>query len=159
MKLQPISIFYFLLFLSSCIYDPTSVGKEFNIYNQTDQPIMVLDSLTAGSFFLYDTATVNGRKFISRRQEYIPDHGMFTKIILDGEIKDLKRKKVDKITLYVVNQKELDGCPKTILSSNSYRSIDIDIDRFKMSELNYLFITNDSILWEHGFDYYTIRTP
>ena len=116
---------------------------------------MVLDSLTGSYFRLYDTAKVNGKSYISRRADYIAEYGMFINFISDKEINSKRRKNLDKITLYVVGLNDLQSSPKTILSNNSYRSFDINIDTFKKYKLSHLLITKDSMFLEHDYDYNT----
>jgi hypothetical protein len=153
MKIRPELFLIFLFF--SCIYDPPPKGKELIIHNQTDKPIMVLDSLTGNYYRLYDTAKVNGKRYISRRADYLTEYGMFVNFISEDEFNSMGRKNLDKITLYVVNQDELQNSPKSTLTNNSFRSIDISIDILKEFELNHLFITNDSLFLKHEYDYYT----
>ena len=40
---------------------------------------------------------------------------------------------------------------------NSLRSFDVNIDSLKKYDLNRLFITSDTILFEHDYNYHTNR--
>jgi len=153
MKLKPE---FFLIFLvCSWICDPASKRKEVSIHNQTDRAIIVLDSLNVRSFKFYDTATINGRRYISRKSNYITEYGEYRHFYSLAEIDHLKNKNMNKITLYVIDQKDLHNVKDSILINHSYRSIDISIDTLKKYELNHLFISTDTMLLEHDYNYYT----
>jgi len=149
---------YSLIFLlGSCIYDPPLKGKEVSIHNQTDRPIMVLDSLSERYFKLYDTATVNGRRYISRQANYVAEYDVCRRFYSDAEIDYLKSKNLNKITLYVIDYNNLENAPGSILINHSYRSVDISTDTLKKYALNHLFITTDTILLEHTYNYFSNR--
>jgi hypothetical protein len=116
---------------------------------------MVLDSLNGKHFKLYDTAMVNDRRYISRQPNYSTEYGVHRSFYSDAKFDDLKNKNINKITLYVVDYSNLENTPGSILINHSYRSIDISIDTLKKYELNHLFITTDTMLLEHDYDYYT----
>ena len=143
--------------ISSCVYDPPQKGKTITIHNQTDKPILVLDSLNGKYFKLYDTATVNGRKYISQQANYVSDHGIYFKFYSNPAMESLKSKKSNKIGLFVIEQNNLHNGPSTVFVSHLYRSFDISIDTLKKYELNDLLITKDSILFEHEYDYSSLR--
>jgi hypothetical protein len=153
MKLKPEFILIFLL--CSCIYDPPRKGKDVSIHNQTNRPIMVLDSLTEKYFKLYDTAKVNDRRYISRQPAYITEYGVYRRFYSDAEIENLKNKNINRIALYVIDYNNLGNTPGSILINHLYRSFDISIDTLKKYELNHLFISTDTMLLEHDYNYYT----
>lgn len=155
MKLKPEFILIFLL--CSCIYDPLLKGKEISIHNQTNRPIMVLDSLSENYFKFYDTATVNGRRYISRQANYVVEYDVYRSFYSDTEIEYLKNKNFNKITLYVIDYNNLENATGSILINHLYRSFNISIDTLKKYELNHLFITTDTTLLEHAYDYYSNR--
>ena len=155
MKLKPE---FFLIFLvCSWICDQPSKRKEVSIHNQTDRAIIVLDSLNVRSFKLYDTATINGRRYISRKSNYITEYGVYRRFYSLTVIDHLKNKNINMISLYVIDHNDLHNFKDSILINHSYRSIDISIDTLKKYELNHLFITSDTMLLEHDYDYYTSR--
>jgi hypothetical protein len=47
--------------------------------------------------------------------------------------------------------------PSVVLTNHSYRSFESWVDTLKKYELNHLFVKEDTILFEHRQDYYTIR--
>jgi len=143
-----------LLFLS-CVYDPPPKGKELTIHNQTNKQLLVIDSLLGNYFKLYDTATVNGRRFISRQANYVMEYGDYLRFYSNLELGILKKKNFNKITLYFVDQANLGGSPRKILATHAYRSFDISIDTLKKYQLNHLFVVGDTIVFEHDYDYYT----
>ena len=153
MKLRPELLFAFLLF--SCIYDPPQKGKEISIHNQTDKPIVILDSLNGDYRKLYDTAKVNGRIFISRRPNYLTEYGVYQKFYFDLEMDNLKTKGINKIKLYIIDSSEQQKTLSKISINHSFRSFDINIDTLKKYDLNHLFISKDTILFEHDFNYFT----
>lgn len=155
MNLKPAILFIFLL--ASCIEDPPRKGKEVWIQNQSARPLMVLDSLTGNYFKLYDTATVNGRRFITRQANYITEYGLCSRFFSEPEVNDLQSKNISRITLYLVDENYLQAIPDSVLVNHLYRSFDISLDTLKKYELNHLFITNDTVLFEHSYDYFTNR--
>jgi hypothetical protein len=155
MKLKPE---FFLIFLvCSWICKPASKRKEVSIHNQTDRAIIVLDSLNVGSFKLYDTAIINGRRYISRKPNYISEYGVYTRFYSLTEIDYLKNKNMNKITLYVIDCNDLLNVKESIVINHSYRSLDISIATLEKYELNHLFITADTMLIEHDYDYSSVR--
>ena len=116
---------------------------------------MVLDSLNGKHFKLYDTAMVNDRRYISRQPNYITECGVYRSFYSDAKFDDLKNKNINKITLYVIDYANLENTPGSILINHSYRSLDINIDTLKKYELNHLFISTDTMLLEHDYNYYT----
>jgi hypothetical protein len=152
MKLRPELISILLLF--SCVYDPPQKGKEIFIHNQTDKPLIIIDSLTAFQTKLYDTATVNGRIYISRETNYMTEYDLYSKILSDFELEDLKNKKINKITIYIIDTGALRDTSSQITVN---RSFDINIDTLIKYDLNHLFIIKDTILLEHDYSYFTNR--
>jgi len=149
---------FFLIFLvCSWICDPPSKRKEVSIHNQTDRAIIVLDSLNVRSFKLYDTATINGRRYISRKSNYITEYGVYRRFYSLAEIDHLKNENINKITLYVIDYNDLQNVNDSILLKYSYRSVDISIVMLEKYELNHLFITADTMLIEHDYDYSSSR--
>ena len=144
------------IILLSCVYDPPMKGKEVSVHNQTPRPLIIIDSLTGSYFKLYDTAIVNGRKYISRRPNFITDYGIFTRLYSTQEIKSLSKEKKNTITFYFVDQANLHDNPRTIFANNLYRSFTFNIDTLKKYELNHVLVTKDTILLEHDYDY---RSP
>ena len=157
MKLRPELLFILLLFLFSCVYDPPQKGKEISIHNQTDKPIIIVDSLNGNHARLYDTAMVNGRRYISRQPNYMTGYGVYQKFSSDGKINNLKNRKIDKIELYIIDTSDLQNTFSQIYTNRLFRSFDINIDTLEKYDLNHLFITNDTILFEHDYSYYTNR--
>jgi len=155
MKLKPELLL--LLFLFSCVYDPPQKGKEILIHNQTGKPIIIVDSLNGNRARLYDTATVNGRRYISRLPNYTTAYGDYQKFYSDGKINNLKNRKIDKIELYIIDTSDLQNTFSQIYTNRLFRSFDINIDTLEKYDLNHLFITNDTILFEHDYSYYTNR--
>jgi hypothetical protein len=152
MKLKPQLCFILLLF--SCIYHPPQNGKEILIHNQTDRPIVILDSLT-GNLKLYDTATVNNRRYISREPNYLTEYGIYPKFYSEVEMNHLNSK--NKITLYILDTFYLSNTLSQVSSKHLFRSFDINIDTLKKYNLNHLFINDDTIFFEHDYNYYTNR--
>lgn len=155
MKLRPEFIFLFLL--CSCVYDPPQKGKEIFIHNQTDKPIIIIDSLTENRLRLYDTAIVNNRRYITRQSKYITEYGNYQTFYSDFELDNLKLKKNNKITFYIFVTSDVRTASSQISVDNPLRSFDINIDSLKKYNLNHLFITSDTIIFEHDYNYYTNR--
>jgi len=151
MKLRPELIFSLILF--SCVYDPPQKGKEILIYNQTNKPVIVLDSLTGDHLKVYDTAIVNNRRYISRQSNYVTEYGTYQKFYSDFEMNNLKSKKMDKVTMYIIDTNNLQNTLNHVSANHSFRSFDITIDTLKKYDLKHLFITNDTILLEHDYSY------
>jgi len=147
----------FILFLFSCIYDPPQPGREILIHNQTNKSILILDSLTGSLLNLYDTAIVNKRIYISRKPNYITDYGIYQKFYTDFELDSLKSSKNNRITLYIIDTLSLKNTLNQISDKRLFRSVVIDIDTLKKYDLNHLFITDDTILFEHDYNYYAKR--
>jgi hypothetical protein len=151
MKIRPELLLSFLLV--SCVYDPPLKGKSFFIQNQTAKPVFVIDSLTGNYFKLYDTAKVNNRPYIGRRPNFITEYGLFERFYSNAEMDNIMLKKKGKSTLYFVDQVHLGDTPGIVLTNHLYRSFDINIDTLKKYGLNHLFVTEDTILLEHDFDW------
>ena len=100
---------------------------------------------------------VNGRRYISRQPNYMTGYGVFQKFYSDGEINNLKNKKINKIKLYIIDTNDLQNTLSQISTNHLFRSFDINIDTLEKYDLNHLFITNDTILFEHDYSYYTNR--
>jgi len=155
MKLRPELIFLFLL--CSCVYDPPPKGKEIFIHNQTDRPIIIVDSLTGSQLRLYDTPMVNNRRYITRQAKYITEYGNYQNFHSDLEMDNFKLKNNNKITFYIIDTSDVQNILSQISIDNSLRSFDINIDTLKKYDLNHLFITSDTILFEHYYNYHTSR--
>jgi hypothetical protein len=152
MKFRPELLSLLLLF--SCVYDPPQKGKEVTIYNQTDKPVMILDSVNENDLRLYDTALVNGRKYITRYANYLTEYGHYQVFYSDNYLSKLKTSGVNKIRLYIVDPNDLQNTTGKILINPSVHSFSIAIDTLKKYTLNGLFITSDSIYFEHEFNYF-----
>ena len=146
--------FFVVFLLLSCIYDPPLKGKEISIHNQTNRPLLIVDSLTGGYFKLYDTAIVNNRRYITRLSNFVTEYGVFHS---DQEMEALKHKKKNSITLYIIGQENLKYAPDSIFTNRLFRSFELIIDTLKKHELNQLFITEDTIFLGHDFEYYSDR--
>jgi hypothetical protein len=153
MKVRPELTFIF--FLCSCVYDPPQKGKEIFIHNQTDKPIIIVDSLTGNQLRLYDTANVNNRRYIIRQSKYMTEYGNYQKFYSDVEMNNFKLKNNNKITFYIIDTSDLQNILRQFSIDNSLRSFDVNIDTLKKYDLNHLFITSDTILFEHDYNYYT----
>lgn len=152
MKFKPELAFILLLF--SCVYDPAQKGKEILIHNQTGKPIIIVDSLTGSCLKLYDTAVVNGRKYISRQPNFIAEYSVYQKMYFDSEINNLKNKKINKITLYIIDTSTVRNTLNQISINHSFRSFDINIDTLEKYALSHLFINKDTVLLEHDYSYF-----
>lgn len=157
MKLKPELLFILLPFLFSCVYDPPLKGKEISIHNQTDKQIIIVDSLYGNHARLYDTAIVNGRRYIARLPNYMIEYGVYKKFYSDDEMNNLKNKKVNKMKLYIIDTSAVQNTFNQIHTNHLFRSFEINIDSLEKYDLNHLFITNDTILFEHDYSYYTNR--
>lgn len=155
MKLRPELLFIFLL--CSCAYDPPPKGKEIFIHNQTDKPIIIADSLTESQLRLCDTAMVNNRRYITRHAKYMTEYGNYENFYSDLEMGNFKLKNNNKITFYIIDTSAVQNILSQISINNSLRSFNINIDSLKKYNLNHLFITSDTILFEHEYNYYTNR--
>jgi hypothetical protein len=84
---------------------------------------------------------------------YIAEFEIYHKFYSEYKMNNLKRKNSNAITLYIINtknaQKELDQFD----IDNSLRSFDISIETLRKHGLNHLFITKDTILFEHDSYY------
>ncbi|MEP7143256.1 MAG: hypothetical protein ABI707_10320 [Ferruginibacter sp.] len=152
MKLRPELIF--VLFVSSCIYDPPEKGQEISIHNQTDKTIIVLDSLKGDFPNLYDTSIVNGRIYIRRQSNYITEYSVYQSFYSDNKINSQKNKTTNKITLYFIDQKDAQNTLGQISSNHLFRSFEINTDTLKKHDLNHLFINRDTMLLEHDYNYF-----
>jgi hypothetical protein len=139
MKLKP--GLFFILFLFSCIYDPPQKGKEILIHNQTNKPIIILNSLNLKYLKLYDTAMVNERIYITRQPNYITGYSIYQNFFSDNELNDLKSKNISSVTFYIVDEAEVKNTLNAILNNHAYRSFDVNVDTLKKYQLNHLFIT------------------
>ena len=135
MKLKPELLFILLLFLFSCVYDPPQKGKEISIHNQTDKPLIIVDSLNINDARLYDTAIVNGRRYISRQPNYMTEYGVYQKFYSDGELNNLKNKKINKIKLCIIDTSDLKNTFSQIYINHLFRSFDINIDTLEKYNL------------------------
>jgi len=151
MKSRPELILIFLL--GHCTYDPPQKGKELLIHNQTDRAFLVLDSLNGKSFTLYDTAKVNDRVYITRQPNFVAEFTSFTRFYSNMKMDVIRLKNKNWTTLYFVDQADIHLSPQAILASHAYRFFSINIDTLAKYELNHLFITKDTILFEHDYDY------
>ncbi|HEY2727903.1 MAG TPA: hypothetical protein VGI61_12055 [Parafilimonas sp.] len=96
---------------------------------------------------------VNGRIFITRQPNYMTEYSICQSFFSDNELNDLKNKKINKITFYIIDQAELQNTLNVILINYAYRSFDINIDTLKEYQLNHLFITEDKTLLENDYSY------
>ena len=144
-----------VIFMCSCVYDPPPKGKELTIHNQTEKPIVVRDSLTADYFKLYDTAKVNGRKYIRRKDNFLTEFNVVQLFYTDVAMDLKKIKSNGKIRLYFIDEAYMEIRPEDILKNQTYRFIDIHVDTLNKYQLNHVFFTSDTILFEHDMDYYT----
>ena len=142
--------------LKTCFYDPQK-GKDVIIHNQTDSFVLVLDSLNIEKIALYDTASVNGRVYISRKPNYLTEFNNIKKFISDSYIRKLTKDKIDKLTFYFIDKINLGKSPNQILTNHLYRSIEINLDTLDKYKLNHLFLTDNAILLEHEHDFLTNR--
>jgi len=70
---------------------------------------------------------------------------------------NFKLKNNNKITFYIIDTSDVQNILSQISIDNSLRSFDINIDTLKKYDLNHLFITSDTILFEHYYNYHTNR--
>ena len=153
MKVRPELLLSFLLV--SCIYDPPPKGRTVFIHNQTGYPFFVVDSLTGNHLKLYDTTKVNDRHYISRRPNFTTEYGVFERFYSDNEINSIQHKRNNRLTFYFIGQEFLQNTPSTVLANHSFRSFEISIDTLRKYELNHLFVTKDTVLFEHHHDFNT----
>lgn len=147
---------FFALLLFSCVYDPPQKGKQVFIHNQTDKSFLVIDSLTGSYFKLYDTAEVNGSVYITRKPNFVTEFGVFQSFYSEGKINNIRNKRNGKIGLYSIEHSYLRDAPSVVLTNHSYRYFESSVDTLKKYELNHLFLKEETILFEHHQDYYTI---
>lgn len=144
-------IFCLELFIPSCIgiYDPPIKGKEIVIHNQTDQQILVLDSLTGEYFKLYDTALFNDRKYLWRKPNYIPEYGIYDHFVPDDEVQELRNAKKLKASFYFIAQSELGKTPRQIVEKGLYRLCEVRLDSLEEKELTHVFFNPDTVFIDH----------
>jgi hypothetical protein len=148
---------FFLLLPLSCVYDPPLKGKTLSVHNQTEKQFLVIDSLTGNYFKLYDTALVNDRKNIARQGNYLSEYGDYESFYSNRELDIVKAKRLNTLTLFFVEQTNLRNSPGNALTRHLYRSFKINVDTLKKYQLNHVFLSEDTIIFEHGYDYLTIR--
>jgi hypothetical protein len=85
------------------------------------------------------------------------EYGVYQKFYSDGEMNNLKNKKINKIKLYIIDTSDLQNTFSQIYTNHLFRSFDINIETLEKYDLNHLFIINDTILFEHNYSYYTNR--
>jgi hypothetical protein len=151
MKTGPELVVIFLL--GHCTYDPPLKGKELWIHNQTDKAFLVLDSLDGNSFKLYDTSKVNDRVYITRQPNFVTEFTSFTRFYSNKKMNVIRLIHKNWTTLYFIDEANIYQSPQTVLASHTYRSFRINIDTLAKYELNHLFITRDTILFEHDYAY------
>lgn len=82
------------------------------------------------------------------------EYGFFERFYSDNEIDSIQLKRNKRLTLYFIKQEFLQNTPSALFANHSFRSFDINIDTLKEYKLNHLFITNDTVLLEHDYDFY-----
>lgn len=85
------------------------------------------------------------------------EYGNYQKFYSDFEMDNLKLKNKNKITFYIIDTSDVQNILSRISIDNSLRSFYVNIDSLKKYDLNHLFITSDTILFEHDYNYYTNR--
>jgi len=98
---------------------------------------------------------VNDRRYISRKANYLTEYNNYQKFYTNLEMDNLRNKKINTITLYFIDPGALQNILKQISTDTSLRSFDVNIDTLKKYQLNHLFITNDTVLFEHDHNYFT----
>lgn len=88
---------------------------------------------------------------------YMTEYGNYQKFYADFELDNLKLKNNNKISFYIINTSDVQNILTQISSDNTLRLFEINIDSLKKYDLNHVFITSDTILFEHDYDYYTTR--
>jgi hypothetical protein len=87
----------------SCVYDPPQKGIDIWIHNQTEKPLMLMDSLNSEAK-IFDTAKVNNRMFIERPGNYMSEYATHNKFYSETFIDILKLKNQNFIRLYIFGE-------------------------------------------------------
>lgn len=147
-KYTPFAVYIALfLVLSSCVYDPPLVSKDVPVFNQCNEPVVVLKSLQGDSIRLFQEEVRNGRKHISRMSCFVPEYGIYNLPFSDKELEGKKQ-----IRLYIVAGSDSRKPLAQISADHLYRSFDIDVPALKKEELNYLFVYPDTVIFEHDME-------
>lgn len=150
-----IFLFFFVFtlgFLFSCIYDPPLRGKDVFVENQTENYILVSDSLKGnGSFIIYDTFLVNKSRYISCKPNYISPFTKWQNFISEKKTKALKNDSIKQIIFYFIKREDVFRPVEEIRTNNLYDSINLNLDEIERNELNYVFYYGDSIFIRHEF--------
>ena len=109
-----------------------SAGKEIIIENQTDNFVFVIDSLTGpGSLKIYDTFSVNNRKYIGSRPNCIPRFDKWQNFLSREDVRVLEEKGVSEFKFYFIIKDNINKPIKEISHYRLYDSIQINLREIK----------------------------
>jgi hypothetical protein len=129
--------------------------EKLFLYTQTGHSLFVIDSLSEDYLKLYDTSKVNDRRYINRRPNFMTEYGLYELFYSDNKIDSVQHKRNNWLTFYFIKGEFLQYAPSTVLANRSFSSFEINIDTLKRHELNHLFVTEDTVILEHDYNFYT----
>ena len=142
-----------LLFFQSCLYDPPLKGKSIYFLNQTDNYVLICDSLNDVGFSkLFDTILINDNIHIMAKGNYLPKYRLWEDFISINERNSLKKKNITKINYRFIREDKIGFSNMDILNQKLYDSIELDINDIFNNQLNYIIYYNDSIKFVHKYD-------